>query len=90
MTTFKFAVTAIVRPYLTIEAETLDEAKELLENNEFNQTQFAETGWPPSNIEIDEIYDEDGRRIEEDIVFDEDEDDEAASDDDDTTMGETE
>lgn len=76
---FKFALTAIARPYLEIEADSLDAAKTLIENEKFSREQreqLLDTSWPFSNIEIDEIYDADDRRIREDEDDDDEEEEE--------------
>ncbi len=58
MRTFKIEGTMIVRPYLTIKAETREEAEKLYYAQKFDKEEFMKTGFPISNIEIDEIYEE--------------------------------
>ncbi len=58
MKTFKIEATMIVRPYLTIRAETQEEAEALYFDEKFDKKEFLETGFPISNLEIDEIYEE--------------------------------
>lgn len=65
---FKFAFTVIARPYVEIEAENLDAAKQIIYDEEFSLAQREElldTSWPFSDIQIDEIYDENDCRIRE-------------------------
>ncbi|MCP4373859.1 MAG: hypothetical protein GY797_38020 [Deltaproteobacteria bacterium] len=58
MKIFKIEAKMIVRPYLTIIAETKEEAKALYFDQKFDKEEFLETGFPISNLEIDEIYEE--------------------------------
>ncbi len=56
MKTFKIEATMIVRPYLTIQAETQEEAEALYFDQKFDKKEFMDTGFPISNLEIDAIY----------------------------------
>ncbi|PAU92618.1 hypothetical protein CK503_15815 [Aliifodinibius salipaludis] len=59
---YEIAATMIVRPLLTIKAESAEQAVEKLMASEFDTKEMAETAKPVSGIEAVEIY-KDGKRL---------------------------
>lgn len=64
MPKYEIATTMIVRPLLTIEADTKEEAVQKLHEQAFDKEEFKETALPASNIDAEEMW-EDGNRIED-------------------------
>jgi len=52
---YKIEATMLVRPYLTIEASSKEEAIEKIQNEEFDVKEFLETVFPIASIRVDGI-----------------------------------